>query len=486
MTQMHSSDIAPDVKPQETGGRRPRRGWRRWLRGWWWKLPLAGLVLLTLAYFLWHAYLDRQYQHELARIRAAGQPASVAELKAYFHPGGPNPAPQYRRAFEEVLSVRDLESRGVPRLWAEAPTRGEPLTPEAAEAKRAAVEFNAEALRLIREANAAEGEVWFDRSYDLGLMEPMSELGASRAMANALNAQAQLAVEEGDSDAAMEAVLQIKRLNRAMEHEPSLIGQLVRISIDVTTVGTAENMLARTELREQHLAKLQQELRRVRDGYEGDAVDPFVGERVLGLADFDRVEQGRLGRGVGWFAKRHSGLFDADRLLFLDLMQRQIAAAGKSRRRRPDVDGYIEWKLNQDRMSIGRRELTRALVPFFASYMRSTDRLDARLRVAEAGVAVERFRRAEGRLPRTLEELVPGYLDAVPADPFDDADGPLRLRVVEGGEGDEGGAVVYSVGTDGHDDGGRERDVKGNILRDGTDITFTLGDAQEILFPRAE
>jgi len=51
------------------------------------------------------------------------------------------------------------------------------------------------------------------------------------------------------------------------------------------------------------------------------------------------------------------------------------------------------------------------------------------------------------QIPERLAELVPDYLEAVFKDPFDGAD--LRYRKLDGG------FVVYSVGKDGVDDGGK-------------------------------
>lgn len=68
-------------------------------------------------------------------------------------------------------------------------------------------------------------------------------------------------------------------------------------------------------------------------------------------------------------------------------------------------------------------------------------------RTSIAALAVERFRRANaGQAPRSLEELVPAYLAAVPMDPFDGK--PLKYKL------DAGGYVIYSVDRDRADDGG--------------------------------
>ncbi|MEM7230610.1 MAG: hypothetical protein AAF517_00460 [Planctomycetota bacterium] len=71
---------------------------------------------------------------------------------------------------------------------------------------------------------------------------------------------------------------------------------------------------------------------------------------------------------------------------------------------------------------------------------------EARYRLTAVYLAAERFRRDRNRLPRRLIELVPSYLDAVPQDPY--SKNPLRLRA---------DGVVYSVGENREDGGGRER-----------------------------
>jgi hypothetical protein len=63
------------------------------------------------------------------------------------------------------------------------------------------------------------------------------------------------------------------------------------------------------------------------------------------------------------------------------------------------------------------------------------------------GIALELYKRQHGDWPGELDELVPGYLPSVPVDRL--TGNPVRYRVT----GD--GPVVYSVGVDGDDDGGR-------------------------------
>ncbi len=73
----------------------------------------------------------------------------------------------------------------------------------------------------------------------------------------------------------------------------------------------------------------------------------------------------------------------------------------------------------------------------------------ARLALARTALAVGRHRLATRNLPNDLEDLVPKYLKQVPPDPFDGR--PIRYQP------GTPGFLLYSIGEDGHDDGGQER-----------------------------
>jgi hypothetical protein len=72
---------------------------------------------------------------------------------------------------------------------------------------------------------------------------------------------------------------------------------------------------------------------------------------------------------------------------------------------------------------------------------------DAPLRLLMTDLAVRLYQDEQGRWPIELKELVPRYLPALPIDPFSGE--PVRYRSM----GEE--FLVYSVGYDGKDDGGR-------------------------------
>ncbi len=109
--------------------------------------------------------------------------------------------------------------------------------------------------------------------------------------------------------------------------------------------------------------------------------------------------------------------------------------------------------------------LVRRLVPNLGKCSDACQRYQAQLRCAIAATAAERFRRADGRWPDTLDALMEaGYLRETPVDPYDGR--PLRWRRLEDG------AEAYSVGPDDEDNGGN-MDRK-NPVTPGTDIGFRL------------
>lgn len=81
------------------------------------------------------------------------------------------------------------------------------------------------------------------------------------------------------------------------------------------------------------------------------------------------------------------------------------------------------------------------------SEFRAREDAVTRLLILESAVRVYRLERDE--LPDRLEQLTPEFLDELPIDPFDSEDRPLRYVRTDDGY------LIYSIGEDGKDDGGR-------------------------------
>jgi len=105
-------------------------------------------------------------------------------------------------------------------------------------------------------------------------------------------------------------------------------------------------------------------------------------------------------------------------------------------------------------------------LPTYEKFVRVFLRNQARLRCSYVAFAVERFRRSHGRWPDSLAALVPEFLKELPADPYTGL--PLRFRRLADG------VVIYSVGPDEKDDGGKLD--RTNPTASGTDLGFQLWD----------
>ena len=138
------------------------------------------------------------------------------------------------------------------------------------------------------------------------------------------------------------------------------------------------------------------------------------------------------------------GLHDRDTLSFINVIQAHIEAASLPRHEAlvhmSEVEREHENKLGM---------LARIMTPAFARTYQFELQAVAGSICARAGLAMERHRLATGRLPDTLDELVPAYIPSVLLDPFDGQ--PLRFQHLDKGY------VVYSVGQDLTDNQGEER-----------------------------
>jgi hypothetical protein len=96
-----------------------------------------------------------------------------------------------------------------------------------------------------------------------------------------------------------------------------------------------------------------------------------------------------------------------------------------------------------------------AILPSLDRPQASAERLLGMQEGLETAIALELFKRHTGSYPATLGDLVPGLLPAIPADRITGE--PIRYRLIDGKP------LIYSVGFDRIDDGGRLADPNNPI-----------------------
>lgn len=289
-----------------------------------------------------------------------------------------------------------------------------------------------------------------------------------RQIAGLLQLDALTAAYDRDPDRAVSDLYATLNAARAIDDEPFLIAQLVRIALASIAADGLEWTLGWTEA-DAGLAEFQAALL-------AEADEPVLtlglrGERAIHNQVVENMDAGLLapkvaatgaGEPIDWVsAWFYRSLVPGDHALLLTLLTRSVEVS-----REPSH----EWKAGFAAIPEPPRDpryiLTGLLLPAVQKVSEAAQRQKARLRSAAAAVACERFRRANGRWPNDLAEIPRSVLPAVPADPFDGR--PLRFRRVADG------VVVYAVGPDLVDDGGNlTREYKG---KPGEDYGFRLWD----------
>jgi len=444
----------------------------------WWKKERAWFIALGIFFAIFGTYggcraiLRARVNKELAAIRAMGYPATPEELiAAYSAPlPGENAAPLYAQAF--LCMVADPTEK-LPFVGGAYPPPGEPLPEDTRAAIAKHLAANQQALQLLRDAATIEQcrhAIGFTKPFALVLLPHLSQI---RAAARLLALETIATAEAQDSQRTAGCMKACLALCRSLEADPFLICQLVRIACDGICARAMQNALSSCQLTDEQCLTLSQDLTRHEDS--NGLVAAMAGEACAGSDVFDMpaATLGGLGLPFGstwlhkttWTLYKLVGLSDADERAYLRHTRRLMEICQLPEEQRLGAAKELSANLEKlPRVYV----LSHLLCSSMDGVVSSDCKHKASLRAARTALAVERYRLAHDKLPGTLDELVPEFLDAPPKDPFDGK--PLRYRMLEKGY------MVYSIGPNGKDDGGKEEaevKVEGEQERP-ADITFTV------------
>jgi hypothetical protein len=296
----------------------------------------------------------------------------------------------------------------------------------------------------------------------------------ARAVASFLAYDALLRIQDRDVEGALASCRSILNVGRSIGDEPMFISQMVRLACRAQALARIERALAQGLPGQKSLADMQKLLER--EEKEPLFLIAARGERAgwdrlmkaLEIAGPEKASQ--ILKGFGGMAKDERGE-NVPRFSAADIISQRAAALRYLNRiveaAKLPLSRQIAQLTRIERGLPNQPELVRLLAPATVKVAGICQRSQGQLRCAIAALAVEQFRLAHhGRRPDSLAALVPQYLDKVPTDPYDGA--PLRFRPT----GD--GVVIYCLGPDGKDDGGRIDRV--NPHGPGTDVGFRLWD----------
>jgi hypothetical protein len=439
-----------------------------WPRG---KLALALAAVLLLSWMtFWN--LDLSVKGRLASLRAEAGALALSTV-----PPRPleaeNAALVYRQAFDAMLTGDDLPPEY--KKWT-ASTEGEGDADfDPADPKLEAFLARSEgALGLLRRASAMPA-CYFDHDYGRpSFSMSLPEMEDFRNAARLLALDARVKAAHGQMPRAMEDVRAMFALARHGMTNPILVPLLIACGTDEMAVHTLEAVLKSAQPPAPLLAGLGLS---ASEEYGRNLPRVFRMEEafvVSAMVDIGIGEDVSVQEAMGFPGAPRPVLQEVltDPLLAgwrVFLAQEEMVAyrAGIREYQRlaamPYYEAAKEWRELAEPANICRRGIMAAmLMPAIGQCATVVTRADARHAVACMAVAAARYRAEKGRLPETLDALVPEYLPAVPRDPFDGK--PLRMVARDGR------LVFYSIGPDMKDDGGAVFDEENHT----GDIIFSL------------
>lgn len=463
-----------------------------------WKLRGALLVLaLVYGWFAFNEWRwERKWQQYVAESRARGVKLFIGE----FLPKEPIPDDENFAAtpiWREVFSVgkmngsigSKLKAVQMPRTNAKnaksqtrparmdlAGWRASMVTAKKLTAADADLTDGAAVLRGLEflkpefdeiRASVKRPKVHFPVKWEDGFAAAFPHYTAFMSLSRLFAVSAAAKLSEGDAAGAFDDWKTSWALAEKLDHEPSLIAGLVQVSVMHTGIKTLwegideqrwtprqleaiQDMLAVTNPIRRAIRCIASERALLNTG-----LDPNIGKAgafgALGIGSFNgRLDS--IGLGIQKLRVRTRNWWRQNQLWINRFIDEELtiwdgeAELMTPRSRQFDVHTLSGFWVQID---LG---LALDTVVIYQNVECKFLHLHATIRMASLACALERFRIANARYPERLEELVPQFIGKLPHDPCDGQ--PFRYRITPEGY------LLYSIGMDRKDDGGKVNDIR--------------------------
>jgi len=428
------------------------------------------VALLLLLFVLFRISGGYKLKKRLQALQNRGHPVTLEDLeRSYSLPAGvKNAADVYLAAFSNYKKWDRDAMRGIPIAGRTSmPSRTEPLDAPTRQLVDQFLSDNEQAISLLYKAASIEHCRYPDDFTQVSNRIKYRRFGMGndvQVAAQLLRLEALIASEDKDVDKFLASISASLALARSLNGPLMIHCSTHNDVLSYSTYRSIERAINQTPLTDEQLLRLSA-LVKESDNDKGFK-RALLTEQCLGLHKFiaplkevsKRIGEQESGQFRGLVKSRMLGLNSRHALGYIDLMQKSIDALEL-----PDPDRLKAFEaVRQSAPSNKQGRIIRDVL----SLDREIER-QARARVTCAGLAVERYRLAEGHLPKSLDNLVPAYTKIIPEDPFNGEN--LRYRRLKAG------FVVYSVNDDMADNGGAEiskkrLDPRGKLLP--WDITF--------------
>jgi len=435
------------------------RGWpsaSRAVTAW----AMAGLLL---AMTVWNTDLAVRQRMAVLRTEAGAAILSVAPPRPADRD---NAAPLYEQAADAYVAATPEEEEA---WYGWVSTAKDLATDTRAAGVAQHLEANATALELVRRAARLPGCDFGHSIAQLGPEMMLPELASLRKLARLLALAARAHAQAGEGDLALVDTDAIMALSAHAAGGPALIHGLVGIACERTAHRTLAGVALdqaqaprgwRLPALEDAPLTCRQQMRRSLHAEQAFGLAAFA--NLVSADDFDL----------------YTGTTRGERTL-LDGLSSAVASPGMVAWRvfylEPDLASYRQALTEVISRTTGTPDavraparveetpgmLTRMLMPALEQVLATARRVDAERELSRVALRCLRHRAGSGAFPGTLTDLD----GPTPLDPFDRK--PLRMRAVGPCE-----LVLYSVGSDGTDDGGKP--VGPNDANGPGDLVLTL------------
>lgn len=412
-------------------------------------LILLGLVAAVLVVRAVLNFTEgRRLASALADVKAQGVPVTVKELVPSC-PDGENGAPLWKAA-EELYAFEGEDVKLLNKVYQDF-VRELPIAAEAWESISQLIEKNRRVLDLIPEIVGKPCFQYGDtnvKSWERRIPNAVKMIRALRLW----GFESMQIAEKGDLRGSLDRLRTGLRFAPKIAEESSLITYLIALANVKTCLLFLNKTLSGREAGEEVILPVLGDLDEGQiEHWKALLQTGIRGERVM----FMNV--GLLTDAKGWTTSLWLKGW-AERLyywLIQPLIKRDVSqnlplyAELESKALLSYHQTRDFWKPYKDRLEglPWHAVVSKLVIPEMEAVFMKVATFDALARTARAGLACRVFRSRTGQYPESLEALVPSLLTEVPIDPF--TGDPLVYRR----EGN--GFIVYSLGSNLRDDGGR-------------------------------
>ena len=436
-----------------------------------WLIAIVAALVLVLFIFWKSSLLSKApdlLAQELVLAERDGIPTTPEDLKVHIGvPPAANAGPLLKQAFSAIKKWKATdEGKAVLKVTGSFQQVGS-LKPADIERVGPAVSEQREIFSLLSAA-VERPRVDFELNYHRGAATEFPELEQERAGVALLVIRSRYELQEGKQQQAIATLDLAAKVSRLVTQDPSVIGLLIGSSTRNLVCDTVTTFILANPTRQDVLGSARHVLEDL--GGIPDLAPALQSEFVMSLITIDQVRSSKLpGDAFGTERKGRmvslaqfgpiGAVFELRYVQTFRNMYEQVVHSRRSVLQMHKALIKVQIDLDRNSRADWTYTLTELLAPVFEGIPMSLGESEAKRHVLLAAIDLLELRNQKGK----AVALTPGS-QSYWIDPFTEK--PLKIRA------QKDGFIVYSVGRDEKDNGGKPRPK--NSFYEGYDITFSF------------